>query len=654
MMSVYLHDVPLGEAQARFDAALTAAGLGEALGNETIPLDERGLGRVLAEAAWARISSPHFHAAAMDGFAVRATDTEGASESRPVKLTYGAQAEYVDTGDRLPEQFNAVIPIELTEPLDSDGNRAGDIRRPSSIRIRAAMPPWQHVRVMGEDMVATELAMPVGRVLRPVDLGAIAASGHSEVVVARKPRVAIFPTGDEIVPIGANLQPGEILETNSIMLAAQVQAWGGEATRFPILPDDPQKIAAKLKEAAPDFDLLLLLAGSSAGSEDYSARVVAELGELLVHGVAVRPGHPVILGMAHVKSKSVPIIGVPGFSVSAALTGEIFVEPLLARWLGRPAHHPQVMEAELTRKVTSPGGDDDYLRVVVGRVGKRILAAPLSRGAGILSSLARADGLVVLPRGVQGAEAGEKVDVRMYRSPAEIEDTIFCVGSHDFALDLLAQFLSPLGRRLVSAHVGSVGGLIALQRGEAHTAGSHLLDPITGDYNVSYVRQYLPRVQVNIVGFVKRQQGLVVAAGNPKNIRGLSDLTRPAITFVNRQRGAGTRVLLDYHLDLLGIDPMAVAGYTHEEYTHMAVTAAVASGRADCGMAVEAAAKALQLDFIPLFHEKYDLIIPVEHYESSLLEPLLALLHEEEVREAVAALPGYDIEPMGKVTTILE
>lgn len=642
-MAVYLHDIPLPEAQARLEKALRGVGRWGVLGVEEIPLDEQALGRVLAEPVWAKISSPHYHASAMDGFAVRAKDTWGAAPNAPVQLQVETQAQYLDTGDPLPAWADAVIPIENVEALDASGRPAGNPRSPEVIRIRAAATPWSHVRPLGEDIVATQLVLPAGHTLRAVDLGAIAASGHASLRVSRRPRVAILPTGNELVLPGQPVRAGDIIEYNSLVLAAQVIAWGGAPTRFPITPDDFEAICRRVEEASRSHDLVLLNAGSSAGSEDFSARVVETLGELLVHGVAIRPGHPVILGMVG----ETPILGVPGYPVSAALTGEIFVEPLLAHWLGRPAAEPLEVEARLSRKIVSPPGDDDYVRVAVGKVGERVLAAPLARGAGVITSLVRADGIALLPRGSQGLPAGATVKVRLYRSPAEIERTIFVIGSHDLILDLLAQFLAQRGRRLTSANVGSLGGLMALRGGEAHLAGSHLLDPESGEYNLPHIRQYLPGLAVKVVTLAMRQQGLIVPPGNPKKIRDLDDLVRPEVQFVNRQRGAGTRVLLDYHLGQKSIAPEAIRGYNQEEYTHLAVAAAVASGRADCGLGIAAAAQALGLDFIPLYQERYDLIIPADNYESPLLSPLLALLQEREFRQAVAALPGYEVECMG-------
>jgi len=645
---VYLEDIPLDEAWRRFITALEAADLWRPFDGEQIPVAD-ALGRVTAEPIWARVSSPAYHSAAMDGYAVRSSDTLGATETSPIRLSTDAKATYVDTGDPLPARADAVIPVEQVHLVE----------RPPAIEILAAAAPWSNVRSMGEDMVATELVLPANHTLRPVDLGAIAGCGHATLKVRRRPRVAIIPTGSELITAEQaahdGVKPGDIIEYNSIVLAAEVEQWGGLPTRYPIVPDEYERIKLAVLDAAPKHDLVLVNAGSSAGSEDYTARIVEELGTLLVHGVAVRPGHPVILGtiQSPISNLQSPIIGVPGYPVSAALTGEIFVEPLLAKWRGQPPLRKPTMRATITRKLLSPMGEDEWVRVTVGRVGDRVVAAPLSRGAGVITSLARADGIVRIPRFSEGVNAGDEVSVELYTSPDEIERTIVHIGSHDLTLDLLAQFLAESGRRFVSANAGSLGGLIALRRGEAHLAGSHLLDPETGEYNVSYVKQYLPDTPVVLVTLLRREQGLIVAKGNPKKIASLADLARSDVGYINRQRGAGTRVLLDYRLGQLGIAPEQVRGYEREEYTHLAVAAAVRSGVADCGLGVRAAARALDLDFVPVEWERYDLVIPKPYYESDLLKPLLDLIRGDSFRQVVAQLEGYDPNPMGQVVTEL-
>jgi putative molybdopterin biosynthesis protein len=267
----------------------------------------------------------------------------------------------------------------------------------------------------------------------------------------------------------------------------------------------------------------------------------------------------------------------------------------------------------------------------------------------VITSLVRADGITILPRGSQGLPAGADVDVRLYRSLQDLERTIFAIGSHDLIMDLLAQFLENRARRLVSVNVGSQGGLIALRRGEAHLAGSHLLDPDSGDFNIPYIHQYLPGIAVRLIALVERQQGLMVLPGNPKHIHTLEDLVRPDVVMVNRQRGAGTRILLDYQLDKAGIPSDQIMGYSQEEYTHLAVAAAVLSGRSDCGLGIAAAAEALHLEFIPLFSERYDLVIPEKYAETELLEPLWRVLQDKAFRQAVAAMPGYNLDLMGEL-----
>jgi putative molybdopterin biosynthesis protein len=658
---IYLEDIPLSEAWARLIKALEAANRWGPLEPETVPL-EQGLNRVTAAPVWAKLSAPHYHAAAMDGFAVRAADTAAASDNAPVQLRAGPDgpARYVDTGDPLPTWANAVIPIEDAQALDGAGRPAtAGAATAAAIEVRAGVAPRQHVRLMGEDMVATELVLPANHTLRPVDLGALAGCGHTSVPVYRRPRVAVIPTGSELVAAGAPVRPGDIIEYNSLVLAAQAEHWGAIATRYPIVPDDFEKIKATVSEAAAGHDLVLLNAGSSAGSEDFSARVVEALGRLLVHGIAVRPGHPVILGMVqgHTpgnghppgRSRPVPIIGVPGYPVSAALTGEIFVEPLLAKWRGQSPAAPTTLEAVITRKVLSPMGDDEYVRVTLGQVGESVVATPLARGAGVITSLVRADGLVLVPRHSEGLDAGDRVSVRLYRPADEIARTVVHIGSHDLTLDLLAQLMAERGARLSSANVGSQAGLVALRRGEAHLAGSHLLDPETGEYNLAYLPRYLPDTPVVLVQLVGRDQGLIVRRGNPKAVYTLSDLYREDVAFVNRQRGAGTRVLLDYELGKLAFKTRGIKGYDYEEYTHLAVAAAVASGAVDCGLGIAAAAHALDLDFVPLFKERYDLVIPRVHYEGPVLRPLLDVLAEPRFREQVAALPGYDVRHMGEI-----
>jgi len=388
------------------------------------------------------------------------------------------------------------------------------------------------------------------------------------------------------------------------------------------------------------------VAGSSAGRDDYTARVVAELGTLAVHGVAVRPGHPVVLGVVD----RTPVLGAPGYPVSAALTFDIFAEPLLAELEGSAARRRPRITARLARKLASPLGMDDWVRVRLGMVAGTMVATPLPRGAGVLTSLVRADGLLVVPAGREGHHPGEHVEVELLRGIDEIFRTIVAIGSHDLVLDLAASALraeDPL-ITLASSNVGSLGGLVALRDGLCHIAGSHLLDPATGEYTLPYLDRILPGAGACVVRLVHRDQGLIVAPGNPHGLAGIEDLARAGVRYVNRQRGAGTRVLLDHELGQRGISPAAVDGYAREEPTHLAVAAAVAAGRADAGLGIMAAARAFGLNFVPVTQEPYDLVVAPDAMESPLLAPLWALLHSDRFQAAVTELGGYRTKEMGR------
>ena len=598
-----------------------------------LPLSE-AVGLVLAEPVWATRSSPPFDAAAMDGIALRAADTLGASETAPLRL--GAQAyEVVDTGDPMPREFDVVVMRENVAEVEE-----------GAVELRAAAAPWQHVRSIGEDVSAGELLLPTGHRLRPVDVAAAGAAGATEVIVRRRPVVTVIPTGDEIRPLGAELRPGDLPDTNSLMLAAQAEEAGCEALRLAVVPDDPAQIATALREAAPASDLVILIAGSSAGRDDYTAAVVGEEGTLAVHGVAVRPGHPVVLGAAH----GTPVMGAPGYPVSAALTFDIFARPLLAALEGAPAPGWPLARARLTRKLASPMGMDDWIRVRLGRVGGELVATPLPRGAGVLTSLVRADALLVVPAALEGHHAGDEVEVRLLRALEEIERTIVATGSHDLILDLAASALRARDNRvtLASSNVGSLGGLTALRDGLCHVAGSHLLDPASGEYTLPYLERLLPGRDLAVVRLTHREQGLIVAAGNPLGLTGIEDLGGGRVRYVNRQRGAGTRVLLDHELARRSLDASGVLGYEREEPTHLAVAAAVAADRADAGLGVLAAARAFDLGFVPVAKEPYDLVLERELVESELLLPLWSLLESAEFRSQVEALGGYDTAEMGR------
>lgn len=635
--NVYLQMKTLEDAKALW------AGATESLrsGIERIATQD-ALNRVTAAPITAKRSVPHYHGAAMDGYAVKAGDTFGASNMNPLRLIDGKNAFPVDTGDPLPENTDAVIMIEVVD-LVADGE----------VEIHSAAYPWQHVRKVGEDIVAGELLLPQNHRIRPADLGALLAAGVTDVPVYMRPRVWIQPTGTELVPASraGEADSGQIIEFNGTVLAGMVRECGGEPLLRQIVGDDDSSIRESLQLACDsDADVILINAGSSAGTEDYTASAVNELGWIMVHGVTMMPGKPTLLGAIGNK----PVIGIPGYPVSAIISFEQFVRPLLFGLQGLPAPDPPSVEAVLGRKIPSKLGLEEFVRVILGRVEGKLVAMPLQRGAGIITSLTRADGILQIPQELEGIDADEKVSVRLLRPEEHLDHTLIMIGSHDNTIDILANELKKRDSRmhLSSSNVGSLGGLIAIRRGQTHLAGSHLLDTETGDYNSLYIERQLRGKPVRLVQLAMRQQGLLLRPGNPKNIQGIEDLSRPGVTFINRQSGAGTRILLDYCLRQKSILPESINGYEQEEYTHMAVAVNVLSGRADAGMAIYASARALGLDFIPVAWERYDLVIPEAVWSDGKIQLLMEIITSGSFKETVKGLGGYDVSGAGKLMGI--
>jgi len=610
---------------------------------EIIPVKE-ALGRVTAEPIFSRLSSPHYHSAAMDGIALAAQVTFGAAEDRPKQLRVGAEAFFVDTGDPLPAGTDAVIMIEEVHQIDAQ-----------TVEVMRAASPWQHVRTVGEDLVASELILSQGRRITPFDLGALLAGGVVAVSVKRRPRVAVIPTGDEVTPpeeaLARGPREGEIVDVNSTIMGGLITEAGGEFVSCPIVRDDPREIKDAVRSASREgCDVVVVNAGSSAGSEDYTPSIVEEMGEVLVHGVSIMPGKPTLLGVVDER----PIIGIPGYPVSAVISCELFLKPLIAAMLGIAAPKRESIRVVPTRRLSSKLGVEEFVRVRAGRVGERVVATPLPRGAGVITSLTRADAIIRIPRMIEGVEEGEATEAELLVGKEAIERTVVIIGSHDLALDLLGSWMRKDDPTLTlsSNHVGSLEGIIALKKGYAHMAGSHLLDPATGEYNLSYIHKYLSGVPVKVIHLAYRQQGFILPQGNPRGITGLSDLVRDEIRFINRQRGSGTRVLLDYLIEKEGIDPAQINGYEGEEFTHLGVAVAIESGRADVGLGIYGAAKALGLAFVPVEQEQYDLIIPQAFCDDSQVQKVVEVLRSKEFRTQIEGLGGYDPSRMGEEVAV--
>ncbi|MCP3874989.1 MAG: molybdopterin biosynthesis protein [Desulfobacteraceae bacterium] len=598
-------------------------------------------GRVLEKPAVAVVSSPNFHAAAMDGIAVDATITFGASEDSPKTIIPNKNAFWVNTGHAMPEDTNAVIMIEHLNIIDDN-----------TVEIEAPVFPWQNVRKMGEDIVATKLLFPRGHRINSYSLGALLSGGIFQVDVYKLPKVLIIPTGSELkqwheINID-QLKPGDVVESNSSVLGGLCEDFGARFERHPMLKDNLENIKKAVKTAAKqDYDMICIIGGSSAGSEDFAKPVISSLGEVYVHGVTMMPGKPLMFG----RVSDTPIFGIPGYPVSAIVAFEQFAGPLLLKMQKLPEKEMTEVMVSPARKIASKLGQEEFLRVKIGSVDGKLMSSQLPRGSGSITTLTEADGIIRIPRNIEGILEKESVRAQLLRPLSSIEKTIVIIGSHDNTLDLLADQIKGINGdiSISSSHVGSMGGLMAIKKGTCHMAGAHLLDPEDGSYNISYIKKYLPDQKVWGVNLVMRDQGLIVPKGNPKSIQSIEDLKNKQLSFINRQPGSGTRILFDYKLKMLGLSPDDIQGYENDEYTHMSVAVSVLSGRVDAGLGIQAAAQALDLDFIPVVTEEYDLIIPDTFYNTQKVQVLLETIQTKQFQDRVMSLGGYSIKHTGRI-----
>ncbi len=623
--NIYLSNTDMEEALVLYmDRLGTAIG---GVGTEKADIREAS-GRVTAAPVIAKLSSPNHNAAAMDGIMVISDRTFAANEANPVILNRGTDFEYINTGHVITDPYDSVIMIEDVVVLNNE-----------QVKIMVQAAPWQHIRPIGEDIVAGEMILPENHFIRPMDIGAVLSGGVTEITVYEKIRVGIIPTGNEITDNYNSLGKGKIFDTNSWTFRAIVEELGGIAERTGPVEDDYDKLKQAVSELAERNHLVIINAGSSAGSKDYTAQIIGELGELVLHGIAIKPGKPTILGMIGGK----PVIGVPGYPGSAFLVFEEIVSPVIRALQRRRAERPPMAKAVVSRRIVSTLKYREYIRVKLGKVGGKLIATPLNRGAGVTMALVKADGILVIPKNSEGYEAGEEAPVELMNTMESIENTIVSIGSHDLIMDYIGSILARKGQTLSSAHVGSMGGIMAIKRGEAHIAPIHLLDEETGEYNRSYLEKYLAKEAVTLVKGVRREQGFMVATGNPKDIFNITDLKRSDVTFVNRQKGSGTRILTDYLLKKNRIETREIRGYDRDMATHMAVAAAVDSGTADVGVGVSSAAKAMGLDFIPIGFEEYDFVIPEKYMETDMIKNFIRVLRSPELEMILKKLGGYGI-----------
>ena len=585
----------------------------------TVPL-ERAAGRITAGPIFAKYSVPEIHLSAMDGIAVVSAETKGASEQHPVTLPRAAR---VNTGNVVPPEYDAVIMIE--DVWEAEGKYT----------IRKSASPWQHVRPAGEDLAESEMVMPSRHRIRPHETGGLATYGITDVQVITV-RIGLVPTGSELVVAGTRPKPGQVVESNTLMAKAMLEEVGATCTRYPFVEDTPEKIRDAIRKACNENDLVIVSAGSSAGTKDYTADVIAGLGEVLVHGIATKPGKPAIIGRVDKK----PVIGLPGYPLSALTVLRELVLPMLKTY-GLPVPAYRIIRAQVTTALAKEIGSDEFVACTLGKVGGRWIVSPQSKGAGVQMSAIRSNAYIRLPRDSEGFNAGDLVDARLLVPEDEAESALLITGSHDPVIDYLADLLRPKGVTLISTHVGSMGGILALRKDECHAAPTHLLAD-DGSYNTAYVQKYLGDTEVDLLCVAERQQGLV-------SRNGLSFADLPGRTFINRQKGSGTRMLLDYELKKTGIDPASIPGYEREVTTHIAVALAVKSGEADAGLCVYSAAKALNLPFIPVANERYELAIRREHAADPRVAALIETIRSPEFTSILEQLGGYDSKETGMI-----
>lgn len=621
-MGIFLNNISLEEAKKIIEESCRVVEL------KKEEIDTRfSLGRTTYEPHYAKISSPHFTASAMDGIAVNYLDTLEADITKPVFLE-NSKYEVVDTGDLIRDDFDAVIMVEDIEEVDG------------GVIIRKPVVPYQNIRPIGEDIAMGTMILPSKHKIRAIDISSLLAAGINKVSVYERIKVGIIPTGDELVNVWESPEKGQLIDFNSWTFAAMIEEWGGKPIRYDIIRDSYELIRDSLKRAVDECHMVILNAGSAKGREDFTEEVLKSLGEVKFHGVSIKPGRPASFALVNDK----PIFGVPGYPVSAFFVMDNLVKDALYTIKNETLRERERVEAYISRKIVSSLKNDEFLRVKLGKVGEKLVASPLGRGAGVTMSLTNADGIVKIDKNHEGIEAGDKVIVEILKNRKNIDKTLVSIGSHDMVMDIISDFMNIEGYDLSSSHVGSMGGIMALKRNEAHIAPIHLLGE-NGIYNIDYVKKYLG--DYIILKLIKRVQGFMVQKGNPLNIKDFKDLTR--IRYVNRQKGSGTRLLLDYFLEKKEVDKNDINGYTREELTHLTVAAQIAGGSGDCGLGVLSAATCMNLDFIPIANEDYDIVFHKSMLEDERFKCFYKVITSKGFKDKVMSIGGYDLKDTGKI-----
>lgn len=632
-MGRYLSNITLQEGMEKYCKFLDINKL-----RDTEYIDvEKSLNRMSSEAIYANLSAPFYNCSAMDGIAVKSELTFLANEQNIITLEESKDYIVVDTGDPIPKEFDAVIMVE--DLLEKEEN---------SVKIIKPAIPWQHVRCLGEDVVEKEMIIPSFHTIRPQDIGSMISGKIDKIQVFKEFKVGIIPTGTELIDRHTTPKIGDIIEFNSRLFEGLVLEYEAVPVIYPIVEDNYEKIKNSVLKALNECDMVLINAGSSQGREDFTYDIIEELGEVCIHGLAIKPGKPAILGKINNKA----VVGIPGYPVSAWVVMENIVKPIIRKSIYKEVVKKEIIEATLSKRVMSTLKYEEFVRVKLGLINNQYVATPIKRGAGTITTLVNADGVVRVPQNVEGINEGEKVEIELLKDISKINNTIISIGSHDIVMDIINDELikDSFGKiNLSSTHVGSFQGLLSIRKGESHISPIHLFDVESETYNIPFINKYIDQ-NVALIKLVKRTQGLIVKKGNPLNIKSIKDLVN--VRYINRQKGSGTRILFDYLIKKDNIKKSDINGYEREEFTHMSLAKAIDNGDADCGLGVYSAAHIFDLDFIPICEEDYDLLLKEDMLKSKYIEHLLSTINKESFRKRVDNLGGYNLKNMGEIVRI--
>ena len=628
----YLDDIPLEEAIEKYFNALKK--YFSKTPDELIDVTKAN-NRITSKPVFAKVSSPNFNLAAMDGISIDHKNTVGATETSPKTIKI-KDFDWIDTGDPINDNHDAVIMIEDISKISNN-----------EIKIFSSVSSMHNVREIGEDLIQSEMIIPENTKINHFDIGVCLAGGIKEIKVKKNINSKFIPTGNELINLGEQSTKGNLIEFNSYVINGLLNNIGVNTETSPIIKDNKELIKNEISNSIKKYDLVIVSAGSSAGSEDYTKEIISELGEVIVHGVSIKPGHPVILGKINDK----PVIGLPGYPISAILINELIIKPLIEKKINHKIHNNNQIKAKLTRKLNSSIGEDEFVRASVGKINSEYIAVPLPGGAGVISSIQKANCLIKIPKNIEGFQKNEQINVLPLVDINDIDNTIICSGSHDLVLDLLKSFLlkKGLGYKMAINPIGSLGGLLAIDQNLCHFSGTHIFDPKTNQYNLPFINKFVKNNKVKTINLVDRIQGIIIPKTNPKNIKGIEDLNNPELVFVNRQKGSGTRILFDHLLEKSNINSQKINGYDNEKNSHLAVSYTIHSKNADLGLGIMSSAVAYDLEFIPLKEESFDLVIPETVLNEEYMQIILEIIRSSEFKKNIESIGGYNTNKTGEI-----